>query len=63
MSFAKVSEFVDVLEEIKNDRSVSINETATKTTKKIKVGSINRIETSSKIHELLDKKKIPYTSK
>lgn len=63
MAFAKVSEFVDVLQEIKNDRSVSINETATKTTKKIKVGSINRIETSSKIHELLDKKKIPYTSK
>lgn len=63
MAFAKVSQFVDVFEELKSDRSLSINETATKTTKKIKVGTANRIETSSKIHDLLDSKRIPYTSK
>lgn len=63
MAFAKVSQFIDVFEELKSDRSLSINETATKTTKKIKVGTVNRIETSSKIHELLDSKRIPYTSK
>lgn len=63
MAFAKVTKFVEVFEELKNDKSISLNETKTKTTSKIKISTVNRIETSSKIHEMLDKKKIPYVSK
>jgi hypothetical protein len=63
MTLAKVSNFVEIFEELKKDKTISINETITKTTKKLKINSPNRIETSSKVNELLDKKKIPYISK
>lgn len=63
MAYAKIVKFVEVYDEIKKDKNITITETETKTTKKIKIQSPNRIEISSKIHELLDKKKVPYTSK
>ena len=59
---ASLAELAELLDDIENMKGVSIEDKSTTRTKKYILSAADRMEASSKIHEMLDKKRIRYVS-
>lgn len=63
MSAISLGDFVEVIDKIQTMSGVSIEDKSTTKTKKYILSADDRMHLASKVHELLDVKKIKYTSK
>lgn len=63
MSATNIGDFVEVLEKVKSDKELKIEDKSTSTRKVYIVSSKDRITTSASIHEMLDERGISYVSK
>jgi len=63
MSETNIGDFVEILEQVKSDKELKVEDKSTSTRKVYVVSSKDRITTSASIHEMLDEKGISYVSK
>ena len=59
---ASLAELAEILDDIEKMKGVSVEDKSTTRTKKYILSAADRMEISSKIHEMLDKKRIKYIS-